>query len=66
MFLCVTNIVKSPHTDIDECQSSPCNVTCVNTEGSFRCECPLGQRLADDGISCHGKRQQCLYCPDTV
>ncbi|KAB5577253.1 hypothetical protein PHYPO_G00207790 [Pangasianodon hypophthalmus] len=39
--------------DVDECVSSPCpqNLVCVNTRGSFSCECPLGYDL-QDGRSC--------------
>ena len=41
--------------DINECLSSPCGGICVNTEGSYHCKCPLGQRLADDGFTCEGE-----------
>lgn len=41
--------------DIDECISSPCqNGRCINTAGSFRCECHLGFNLGPDGRSCLG------------
>ena len=46
------------HLDVDECAESPCNSalnsTCQNTDGSFRCICPVG--LNGDGIdTCFGK-----------
>ncbi|XP_049904756.1 protein HEG [Epinephelus moara] len=39
--------------DVDECDSDPCPVgsRCVNTRGSFSCECPLGFDL-EDGRTC--------------
>ncbi|XP_053732960.1 protein HEG [Synchiropus splendidus] len=39
--------------DVDECETDPCPVgsRCVNTRGSFSCECPLGLDL-EDGRSC--------------
>ncbi|KAM4696435.1 epidermal growth factor-like protein 8 isoform 2-T3 [Rhinophrynus dorsalis] len=42
------------HVDIDECRrpSHPCPQLCVNTRGSFRCECHPGFTLGDDGKSC--------------
>lgn len=41
--------------DIDECISSPCqNGRCINTPGSFRCECHPGFNLGPDGRSCLG------------
>ncbi|XP_077584870.1 protein HEG [Stigmatopora nigra] len=39
--------------DMDECENDPCPVgsRCVNTKGSFSCECPLGFDL-EDGRTC--------------
>ncbi|XP_011609480.2 protein HEG isoform X1 [Takifugu rubripes] len=39
--------------DVDECEVGPCPVgsRCVNTQGSFDCECPLGFDL-EDGRTC--------------
>ena len=44
--------------DIDECRQniSGCNDTCVNTDGSFYCECRnLGYMVGPDELSCVGK-----------
>uniref|UniRef100_A0A672Z3Q8 Fibrillin-1 n=1 Tax=Sphaeramia orbicularis TaxID=375764 RepID=A0A672Z3Q8_9TELE len=39
--------------DIDECLNDPCvNGQCINTDGSFRCECPMGYRLDISGVTC--------------
>lgn len=41
--------------DIDECINDPCiNGQCINTDGSFRCECPMGYRLDISGVRCEG------------
>lgn len=41
--------------DIDECIQNPCkNGLCVNSAGSFKCECPPGLILGPDGRSCLG------------
>ena len=46
--------------DIDECtienqaQRHQCFQDCVNTEGSYMCQCRNGYRLAADGRSCEG------------
>ncbi|XP_053372780.1 uncharacterized protein LOC123559692 [Mercenaria mercenaria] len=41
--------------DIDECTpTNPCTGgTCVNTAGSFRCDCDLGYRLDTDKVTCN-------------
>ena len=40
--------------DEDECDFyTNCQHSCVNTEGSFHCECNEGYQLADDGYSCN-------------
>uniref|UniRef100_A0A8C1IP79 Fibrillin 1 n=1 Tax=Cyprinus carpio TaxID=7962 RepID=A0A8C1IP79_CYPCA len=42
-------------SDVDECTDNPgiCrNGHCINTDGTFRCECPFGYRLDYTGINC--------------
>ncbi|XP_041425732.1 collagen and calcium-binding EGF domain-containing protein 1 [Xenopus laevis] len=41
--------------DIDECASkneTVCSHICINTPGSYRCECPEGYSLEEDGKTC--------------
>nr|XP_054395512.1 fibrillin-3 isoform X14 [Pongo abelii] len=41
--------------DVNECAENPgvcTNGVCVNTDGSFRCECPFGYSLDFTGINC--------------
>ena len=48
-------------TDIDECNgTNPCapNGNCVNTNGSFTCNCSSGYELDRSGQSCSGKSTQ--------
>ena len=42
--------------DIDECESSGhgCQQVCVNTPGSYHCECEIGYLLTGDGLTCEG------------
>ncbi|XP_023806488.1 protein HEG homolog 1 [Oryzias latipes] len=44
---------RTCNQDVDECKQQPCpaDSTCINTRGSFSCECPLGFDL-EDGRSC--------------
>ena len=51
-----TTIGCVPVADIDECrQRGTCrNGRCVNTQGSFRCECNTGFVLSADGSYCTG------------
>lgn len=44
--------------DMNECLENPgvCqNGICINTDGSFRCECPFGYNLDYTGVKCVGK-----------
>lgn len=49
--------VRVSHTDTDECRTpGVCmNGQCVNTQGSFRCECFAGLTVGIDGRTCVGK-----------
>jgi len=50
--------------DVDECRSSEricTNGACVNTPGSFRCDCRRGYEVAPTGDECHGN-DAALYC----
>ena len=48
-------VINNSSTDIDECSpTSPCNQICVNTEGSYRCECFDGYEMDSNG-NCIGE-----------
>jgi len=51
-------------SDIDECANNNetvCSQICVNTPGSYQCECERGFYLEDDGKTCtKGERGECL------
>lgn len=52
-------LLPPPSTDIDECERNPVlcrGGTCLNTEGSYECECPAGHSLSADGSACEGQR----------
>ncbi|XP_002931771.2 fibrillin-2 [Xenopus tropicalis] len=41
--------------DVNECLENPgicANGHCINTDGSFRCECPMGYNLDYTGVNC--------------
>ncbi|KAI6647607.1 hypothetical protein LOD99_8681 [Oopsacas minuta] len=38
--------------DVDECVEAICVYTCENTEGSYRCMCEEGYKLATNGYDC--------------
>ena len=47
----------SSSSDVDECSSNntnSCQFACINTLGSYRCECPVGYHLGADGKKCQG------------
>ena len=48
---------SSSSSDVDECSSNstnPCQFACINTLGSYKCECPVGYHLSADGKKCQG------------
>ena len=53
----MTKFFYLPLTDIDECnvdRETCTNGQCINSQGSFRCECPQGFVLGRDGRTCLG------------
>ena len=53
-----TIIIYYPYSliDIDECSldTDGCDQGCINTLGSFQCNCTEGYALNDDGFTCDG------------
>ena len=47
--------------DINECARNPCSQSCVNTEGTFECNCLNGYQLEDNGRNCSGRFVQNYY-----
>uniref|UniRef100_A0A8C0UNZ1 Fibrillin 1 n=1 Tax=Cyanistes caeruleus TaxID=156563 RepID=A0A8C0UNZ1_CYACU len=58
-------------THVNECLESPgicSNGHCINTDGSFRCECPMGYNLDFTGVHCIGVSLHSAFislCTDT-
>ena len=53
----VLNTIFSVDADVDECSNSgicPPNSVCVNSEGSYDCECSNGYTKNENGV-CQGK-----------
>ena len=51
------NVHFCPALDVDECatiQRGGCEQQCVNTHGSYRCQCNPGYQLNNDGKTCSG------------
>ncbi|XP_066459257.1 fibrillin-2 [Eleutherodactylus coqui] len=47
--------LEGDREDVNECLENPgicTNGLCINTDGSFRCECPMGYNLDYIGITC--------------
>ena len=55
-------IIVTIHTDVNECafDNGGCQHDCINSGGSYRCECQQGYILQSDGMSCEGKSLGCL------
>ena len=49
--------------DVNECETENgrCEASCQNTIGTYRCECPPGLRLQDNGRTCTGKLLMISY-----
>ena len=48
-------------SDVDECSyedKGGCQYFCINTVGSYQCDCPMGFILSDDERTCQGKINQ--------
>ena len=49
--------------DIDECalDTDGCDQGCINTPGSFQCNCSEGYQLNEDGFTCDGNLKIYTY-----
>lgn len=51
-------MILLPFIDTNECLEGACATvegsTCLNTEGSYECQCSEGYRLSDDQQTCEG------------
>ena len=58
------NVSISVLTDLDECMLFPgicVNGRCINTDGSYRCECPPGYVLDSSSRNCVGMLTLTLF-----
>ena len=49
------------YIDIDECIQSSCNGTCINTNGSYHCSCPVGYFYDAQEGQCVGMSQRVSF-----
>lgn len=61
-FVCSNLIKLLCVPDMNECDmhKGGCDQVCVNTIGSFHCECEEGYSMMGDGTTCRGKIQLIL------
>ncbi|XP_019863506.1 PREDICTED: uncharacterized protein LOC109592514, partial [Amphimedon queenslandica] len=38
--------------DVNECNSNVCNQVCINTQGSYTCDCNIGYQFMNDNSTC--------------
>ena len=55
--------------DVDECDiaNGECEHVCINTDGSFYCDCRDGHMLESNNSTCEGNKNLkglCTYCTD--
>ena len=55
--------------DVNECAIAKggCEHECINTEGSFYCDCREGHMLESNNSTCEGNKNLkglCMYCTD--
>ena len=58
--LSIINFNLKNKLDIDECSAGihNCSNNCINNIGSYTCDCPIGEKLDVDGLTCIGKMIQ--------
>ena len=51
-------------SDANECDhgTALCNQECINTIGSYSCDCYSGYKLLEDGFTCVGKDYAWCMC----
>ena len=63
-FSALESLIFSNFPDVNECLADEnlCDEgDCINTEGSFRCECPRGYVLSPDGKKCVDIREELCF-----
>ena len=56
VFFPLMDVLFTLFLEVNECldNNGGCNQTCINTAGSFQCNCSTGYVLAPDGRGCNG------------
>lgn len=59
--ICLFGFYSHNLLDVNECAVNPnlcVNGICINTDGSYRCECLRGYTLGADQRTCEGKKKE--------